>query len=337
MVVSSFGASLTFALATISANNLQPASPKWSCPNVISIPYNMGVGTRYAKGDTSYSQIEPQAVAREKRVRSVISGPVSQIARIADRWRQATPAARPAIAQCLQKHLLAQANARAMEGSHTAFDAYYREWMLTSIAISYLKAKPDLDKIPGKDAIFEWLRKSAQSVEKFNETQIKLGRIDNHRYWGALACMTIGKVVNDPDLVNFSRSIRKTGLNNVQQDGTLDAELNRKALAFHYHLFAAAALGGLILLDRNVVPQDQLDSMTRLTTAIAQHMESPEDSVFFVKTGISQNPEDHRSMAYMLLPFAGSKKIDMILSIFLHNTPKNYQFLGGNLDFLIKK
>jgi len=306
----------------------------FACPEAIAIPREMAIGTRYTEGDKSYSQIDPAAEAREQAVRQPISAPVSRIARLADRWRNAVDADKPEIAACLQVHFLTQANAQAMMGATSQYDAFYREWMIGSLAISYLKARPGLVSQHGADTLQAWLRTSGQQIAETNIRRLASGKNDNHLYWGGVAAMASGLATDNEKLVAVGRRIRAAGLRAVATNGTLAAELQRRALSFHYHLFAATALSAMIALDPSSIPSSQRAAMIRVATFVAREAGQLDSGVLAMRTGVAQSAEDHPHQFYLIRPWVrDTATIDVLIA----GVDPTYQFLGGNLDWLLAR
>lgn len=319
------------AFASLTLSTGAQAAP-FVCSSVKTIPRAMGVGTRYVAGDASYSQIDKAAQAREQSFRRSISAPVSRIAQLADRWRGSNAGDRKVIAACLQANFVAQANAQAMMGAATQFDAFYREWMLASLAISWLKAQDGLTPLDGTDKVRAWLEASGQQVAAFNIDRLARGENNNHRYWGGVALMAIGRVTGDGELISTGRRMRAAGLGAVAADGTLPAELKRRSLAFHYHLFAATALSAMIGLDPQPVAPIQVAAMRRLAMLVVHEAACRDTGLLAKRTGTVQVAEDHLAQFYLIRPWVSDRsQFDMLV---VGVAPK-YQFLGGDLDWLL--
>jgi poly(beta-D-mannuronate) lyase len=65
---------------------------------------------------------------------------------------------------------------------------------------------------------------------------------NNHRYWAGLATMAVAMNTKDKALFNWALQSARVGLDRVDQTGALPLELTRRAMARHYHLYAAAPL-----------------------------------------------------------------------------------------------
>jgi poly(beta-D-mannuronate) lyase len=65
---------------------------------------------------------------------------------------------------------------------------------------------------------------------------------NNLTYWGALGVSATGVATGRIDLFDWGVRIYRLALKQIASDGTLPLELDRAAMALHYHLFAVAPL-----------------------------------------------------------------------------------------------
>ncbi|ODU68643.1 alginate lyase family protein [Novosphingobium sp. EMRT-2] len=306
------------------------------CPPVATIPRTMEIVTRYVADDSdaTRSRLDPGKVQAQAGVRAAIVGPVRRINALADRYRQAPD---PAAARCLAAHFAAQAQAGAMTVSPADADMFFREWMIASLAISYLKAKSALDAMPEGGMIRSWLVQSARAVQAFNQQRIDRGLIDNHRYWGGLAALATGLAANDRGLVAFGRNSRALGLAQVTPEGTLAAELKRGPKSLHYHLFAAAPLAASAELDPSGLSAAERGALTRLADRILDDAGTPSGGRIGALAGQPQEAPEAPILFALLRPYAGQtggyrQKLDALLA----GARPTYLFLGGDTTFLTR-
>lgn len=306
-----------------------------ACPPVTIIPQTMAIQTRYVvtATDKSYSRLDSAKVASQKNVRAAIVDPVRTINRLADAYRAART---PDGIRCLARHLDAQADANAMMVAPTEFDMYFREWMIASLSISYLKARPAIDRQPESVGIRAWLTRSARDIERFNQAAIGRGVVDNHRYWGALAALAAGLVDNDASLLAFARETRRLGLEQVTAEGTLPAELRRGTKSYHYHLFAFAPLAASMLLDPNrALPAERI-GLYRLSSLLIDDAGQPNGKLASL-TRVRQEPPEHAVLYSFLRPFIGTSRERVSkLDGLLNGVSPNYLFLGGDTRYLTR-
>jgi poly(beta-D-mannuronate) lyase len=87
-----------------------------------------------------------------------------------------------------------------------------------------------------------WLGRVARAVRDGFKDQGPSARLNNHACWAATAVAAAAIAARDRDLFGWSVSTAEAALGQVRADGFLPLELQRKALALHYHLFALAPL-----------------------------------------------------------------------------------------------
>ena len=65
---------------------------------------------------------------------------------------------------------------------------------------------------------------------------------NNHRYWAGLAVCAAGITRNDTREFHFGMDALNAGVDEIGPTGALPRELERAAMALHYHLYALAPL-----------------------------------------------------------------------------------------------
>lgn len=125
---------------------------------------------------------------------------------------------------------------------------YVQNWLLSGVAIAYLKIRPSQLSTPEQDAhIRRWFRLLSIRVrEYFDVEATRLGpRENNHLYWAGLAVATEGLVDNNPQAFGWGANAYTMGVEAIQPDRSLPNEMARAGRALHYHLYA---LGPLVIL-----------------------------------------------------------------------------------------
>ena len=156
---------------------------------------------------------------------------------------------RPA-AVCTYSLLDAAAKADAWAGKMPGFQGVYlQNWLLSAVGIGYLKVRNSGAGTAEQDAeIQRWFRHLAGHVREFFDSEIARNGIDeenNHLYWAGLAVAAEAIADDDHDAGAWAMMTYKTGIDAIQPDGSLRAELKRGQMALHYNLYA---LGPLIML-----------------------------------------------------------------------------------------
>ncbi len=155
-----------------------------------------------------------------------------------------------AAALCVYSLLDAAAKADAWDGHMPSFQGVYvQNWLLSAVAISYLKVRPSGLGTPAQDAdIQRWFKKLAGRVREFFDGEVERLHKDgenNHIYWAGLSVAAAGIADNDQADFKWGLDAYRMGIDAIQPDGSLKAEMNRAQMALHYHLYA---LGPLIIL-----------------------------------------------------------------------------------------
>ncbi|MGD0831558.1 MAG: alginate lyase family protein [Terracidiphilus sp.] len=155
-----------------------------------------------------------------------------------------------AAALCVYSLLDTAAKADAWAGHMPSFQGVYvQNWLLSAVAISYLKVRSSGQGTPAQNAdIQRWFKHLAAEVrEYFDAEVIRLASQgeNNHIYWAGLAVAAAGIADNDQADFKWGLNAYRMGMDAILPDGSLKAEMNRAQMALHYHLYA---LGPLIIL-----------------------------------------------------------------------------------------
>ena len=167
---------------------------------------------------------------------------VRQVADLADGWMMSRPA-QPAYAVRALELLTVWSRAGALLGTTNQQGEYEREWTLGSLALAYLKLRdaPGLD--PAARAEVEaWLVKLAAAVQPHYGHAGRRSSANNHACWAGLAVAAAGAATQNHALFDWGFAQGRIGIAQIRADGFLPLELDRKALALHYHIFALSPL-----------------------------------------------------------------------------------------------
>lgn len=223
------------------------------CPPTPQPSKDLRVDGFYA-ADASASVIDPQAMARYRDVTAPLGSFQEGLTRIADR-DLATAPRDPLLADCALGWLDSWASADALLGPlESRQSRYERKWFASTVALVYAQLRRDgAPGTPEQAArIQRWLRSLAYAIlpdYALPNTDTVLGRLssarNNHLNWAALAAVAVGEATLDGALIDWGVSRARVALREVDADGYLPLELQRRSKARHYHLFA---LKPLILL-----------------------------------------------------------------------------------------
>lgn len=207
-----------------------------------------------------------------------------------------------AAAVCVYSLLEAAAKAKAWAGKMPGYSSVYvQNWMLSAVAISYLKVRESGVAKPHQDAtIQKWFEVVAGRVEDYFGRAVSRGYSDgrnNHLYWAGLAVAAASIADNRRKDFEAGISAYRMGVDAIQADGSLIAEMNRGQMALHYHLYALAPLIILAELGEangiDLYDEDQ-GAIHRLVSFCVAGLEDP--SLLEKRTGVAQ---------VVPLPYAG--------------------------------
>jgi poly(beta-D-mannuronate) lyase len=270
----------------------------YACPAPPPFASTVEIGSYYI--DSHASVIDPQKLAAFQKA-SDASTHLSQFAALAADAYLAKGSR--AAALCVYSLLDAAAKAGAFAGKMPGFQGVYlQNWLLSAVAISYLKVRPSGLGTPAQDVeIQKWFALLAARVrEYFDAEVVRLGSDgeNNHIYWAGLAVAAQAIANDDHDAGQWALGAYRMGLHAIQPDGSLPAEMNRGQMALHYHLYA---LGPLILLaefgEANGLDlyAEEDGALHRLVKFCIAGLEDP--TLLQKRTGVAQ---------VVTLPYAGS-------------------------------
>jgi poly(beta-D-mannuronate) lyase len=270
----------------------------YECPAPPPFARTLEIGTYYI--DSHASIIDPQKLAAFQKASEDTTQLSRNAALAADAYLDRGSRA---AALCVYSLLAAAAKADGWDGKMDSFSGVYiQNWLLSAVAISYLKVCPSGLGTPAQDAaIQKWFKLLAARVrEYFDAEVVRLGSDgeNNHLYWAGLSVAAEGIANNDRGGFKWGMTAYRMGLDAIQPDGSLPAEMNRAQMALHYHLYA---LGPLIMLAElgeanglDLYAEDK-GALHRLVKFCLAGLEDP--TMLQKRTGVAQ---------VVTLPYAGS-------------------------------
>lgn len=198
-----------------------------------------------------------------------------------------------AAAACVYSLLDAAAKADAWSGKRPQM-AGVQGWMLSGTAVAYLKVRNSGAGTATQDEeIQKWFQSLAKRVrEYFDEHRLHPGSdaYNNHMYWAGLSVAAQGIANDDVDAFLWGLSTYVMGVDAIEPDGSLAAEMDRAGMAEHYQLYA---LGPLVMLAElaaaNGIDLYALDdgAIHQLVKFSAAGLEDP--SIIEKRTGVKQD------------------------------------------------
>jgi poly(beta-D-mannuronate) lyase len=118
-------------------------------------------------------------------------------------------------------------------------DEYQRKWDLAGVSLAYLKIQSRAT--PEQRAVIEpWLIRFADAALKFFDNRER--KRNNHWYWLGLGLGATALATGSEPHWLAARGIMQDAVLDIRADGLLPLELERKARALHYHVFAMMPL-----------------------------------------------------------------------------------------------
>ncbi len=279
-----------------------PTELPYECPAPPTFAKTMDIAAYYT--DSHASVIDPRKQAAFQKA----SEPATDLSRFTALAADAYLAkGSRAAAACVYTLLDAAAKAEAWSGKMHDFNGVYiQNWLLSGVAISYLKVRESGVGTAEEDAkIQRWFALLAGRVRTyFDEEAARLGvengisKENNHIYWAGLAVAAEGVANNDGDGFQWGVKAYRMGVKAIQPDGSLPQEMWRGQMTLHYHLYA---LGALVMLAEfgeanglDLYAEDK-GAIHRLVNFCLAGLEDP--AMVEKKTGIKQ---------VVSLPYSGS-------------------------------
>ncbi len=261
----------------------------YTCPAPPPFAKTLEIGSYYT--DAHMSVIDPKKQAAFQAASDAPTKLAQAVSKAADAYRSTGSRA---AANCVYSLLESAAKAGAWSGRMPTFQAtYVQNWTLSSVAISYLKVRQSGLGTKEQDvAIRNWFAAMAAQVRAYFDAGAANPRSDawnNHIYWAGLAVAAEGIADNDAKAFQWGMDTYKRGVDAIQPDGSLVAEMYRAQMALHYHLYA---LGPLILLaefgeanGKHLYAEDG-GAIHRLVKLCASGLENP--AIFEKRVGVKQ-------------------------------------------------
>jgi poly(beta-D-mannuronate) lyase len=225
------------------ATAITPTDTPYNCPAPPAFAKTLEIEGYYT--DKQYSVIDPKKLAA---FNAASAGPThlgQYSTSAADAWLSKGSRA---AAACVYSLLDAAAKADAWDDKMPQATGV-QGWMLSGTAIAYLKVRNSHMGTPDQDAdILKWFRLVAARVREYFDVQRTKPGSDawnNHMYWAGLAVTAEGIACNDVNAFFWGIETYRMGVDAIQPDGSLTAEMNRAGMAEHYQLYA---LGPLVML-----------------------------------------------------------------------------------------
>ena len=264
--------------------SVTPTNVPYACPAVVHLSRDLATNGFYS--DRKGSVIDPA----KWKAYSESAGPYKklgeEIVAAADAWR--ATGSREA-AQCALLHITTAARDGVFTGKMSSNQAYYVQgWVIGAIAISYLKIR-DSGFITSADQklLFPWFGAVVQQTMDFYNSN---GAKNNHLSWAGVEVAAAGIAADNRKLFDWGIGTYRTGIDQVQPDGSLPEEMRRGQRALHYHLYALAPLVYLAEFGEDNGLHLYAERDHALAKLVHLSIEGLKNNEFFYKaTGIQQD------------------------------------------------
>jgi poly(beta-D-mannuronate) lyase len=239
--------------------------------------------------DASRSVADPARKKQNEAAFAPLRAYVARVIDLADGWMESRPAD-PAYAIQAVDALAVWARFGALLGTVNQQGAYERVWTLAGLALAYLKVRdaPNVDP-KARAAVDAWLVKVAEAVKPPDPRPGRMSDANNHADWAALAVAAAGAAARDRALYDWGLARARIGIAQIRPDGLMPLELERGAMALHYHLFALTPLVMLAELgEANGVDlyADDHGAIQRLADRVIDGLHDP--APFAAAAGVAQ-------------------------------------------------
>jgi poly(beta-D-mannuronate) lyase len=314
----------------------QQESAPYDCPPERPLPRVLVFDGYYT--DSHYSIKDAAAVAAYSAAVSVPEDFARNVVHAADNYRTTGSLA---AGRCAITMLSSAAAQQAFTEPHLSARKsrqgfYVQTWLCAGLSLAYLKVEGTNAESPGQhEAITAWLAALGEHVENFQDRLVSRGSGDsqnNHHYWAGLAVAAAGVARNRIDLFHWGIEAGRDGLRRITPDGTLPLEMDRRSMALHYHLFAAAPLVLLAELGQaNGIDlyKECNGALRRLVLRAASGLEDP--SFFEKQTGVAQQPQNLASAGTLAwaIPFSRRFPNPMLQALLAKAQKQSYWMFGG--------
>lgn len=243
-------------------------------------------------------------------------------------------------ARCALDWLDAWARGGALLGEVNRQGEAVRKWELGTLATSYLKLAdaPMID--PDKLArVRKWIHAIALDVKAdYSRDMHKSSRNNNHMNWASWSVVAAGVATNDRELFDWGIQGYRKALDQIQDNGSLPLELERRTRAASYHMFA---LQPLIMIaeaaEANGIPAYSMNDH-RVQKLIDLNIAAVADPQIIGKmNGYPQDPKYSESSLSWIEPYYARTGDPRVLPLIEKHRPFGSRRTGGDMTALFAR
>lgn len=304
-----------------------PTTIPYDCPPIARLSPDLTTSGFYSDGKSSI--IDPAKMAAYARTSGPYKKLGQEIVNASDFWRSTGSLK---AAGCAMRHMEAAAREGVFTGRMSSRQAYYVQgWVIGAVAISWLKLEGSGQETPeARKLVLPWIIQVVHQTQGF---YAKTNAQNNHLYWAGVEVAAAGIAAGNRKLFDWGISTYRSGIDQIQADGSLPLEMRRGRRALHYHLYALSPL--VYLAEFGEV--NGLDSFAERDHALARLERLCVDGLYnnqFLAraTGIPQDTPNGAPAAEQIswgviweLRFPNSS----LTALLRHATSLSYMYLGG--------
>src|ERR1700728_3786391 len=208
----------------------------YDCPAIVHLSRDLTTDGFYS--DSKSSVIDPA----KWKAYSESSGPYKNLGQVivdaADAWRST---GNREAAACALSHMEVAARDGVFTGKMSSHQAYYVQgWVVGAIAIGWLKVRDSgLETAALHNLVVPWIVSVTRQTTGFYDES---HATNNHLYWAGVEAAAAAVAAHDPKLFDWAVAAYRTGIAEIQPDGSMPLEMTRGQRALHYHLYALSPL-----------------------------------------------------------------------------------------------
>lgn len=312
------------------ADALRSPSGKWA---VEPPPPVVVVGGNFFYADESNSVIDEELYKRNEEARKPLRNYLDQIIKMTEASQKGDLGAGAVI----DSWLGAWADGKAMTQVNSQQGGFERKWILSGLLISYWRNSPHIGW-KNTQKIEKWLNDLTHLMREDYLEYKKGSQKNNHVYWAGLVAIEMATINGDKTLMNWGLEKIRFGLSQIDKEGFLPLELERKGRALQYHrvsiealMMAAyfAKLQGIDILSENN------SALNRLALTTLKGYQDPQ--VFATKTGVKQEFKIKDSTALLAIYNTLRPGNQEVLKLLTEFPPVANRALGGMVSNIVEK
>lgn len=212
-----------------------------------------------------------------------------------------------------------------------------RKWELGTFATVYIKIAdaPILDK--GKlERVRNWIHDVGVAVKAdYSRDLHRSSRQNNHMNWASWSVLAAGVATNDRELFDWGIAGYRKAINQIQDNGSLPLELERRSRAASYHMFA---LQPLVMIaeagEANGIPMWRMKE-NRLQRLIDLNLAAVADREIIGRmNGFKQDPNFSESSLSWVEPYFARFHDPRVLPLINKYRPFGSRRTGGDMTAL---